>query len=101
MRAPFVLILAACGAPSAEKAGPAPSGEPAGGVLHLDPPSGKGAMAPNLVPGGPGEAILSWIEPTADGHPGARPTRQLLRAADEEDGAGQCASRSGPHGYRC
>lgn len=70
-----VLAAAACAAPAEPVPKPSPARPietanapaPASGVLDLDPPAASGAMAPNLAPGGPGEALLSWIEPDGDG----------------------------------
>lgn len=41
---------------------------PADQLRRVDPPSGDGAMAPNLAIGMDGSTVLSWLEPTDEGH---------------------------------
>ena len=57
------LAAAACSPGSTpEAAGPTPPTAPAARLGPIDPPSGPGAMAPNLALAG-GEVLLTWLEP--------------------------------------
>jgi peroxiredoxin len=57
-------------------------------MKRLDPPSGPGAMAPNLVASGPDELLLTWLEPVSEG----KPPVHRLRFARMKAGAWSAAS---------
>jgi hypothetical protein len=51
------VAMAACGGPAAPPE-----------ITSLFVPAAAGAMAPNMVTGPGGDAVISWLEPTATGH---------------------------------